>query len=358
MKIMIITDAWAPQVNGVVRTLTKTRDQLQTMGHDVMMVTPKGTISVPCPTYPEIRLSLFPRRKILNAIKAFAPDALHIATEGPLGLAARRIAIQNHYRFTTAYHTRFPEYVRSRIRLPLTLTYRFLRWFHAPSQATLAPTKTVVDDLKAWRVGRPVLWPRGVDLDLFRPIDDGVTTPAFSAQLGHSPIFLYVGRVSIEKNLEAFLSLDLPGEKHVVGGGPALAAMQTRYPNAVFHGAKAMTDLPAYYHKASVFVFPSKTDTFGLVLLEAMACGVPVAAFPVTGPIDVVGDSGAGVLDTDLKKACLAALSIDRKHVRAYAKTFSWHAATTIFAQHLTPMHVKNRGLKGANQSFIASNQR
>ncbi|NBT42078.1 MAG: glycosyltransferase [Alphaproteobacteria bacterium] len=343
MKILIVTDAWYPQINGVVRTLTKTYTHLKEMGHEVELITPQSFRTIPCPTYPEIRLSVFPGRRVAKKIKHFQPNAIHIATEGPLGLAARRYAIWSGLRFTTAYHTRFPEYLHSRTRLPLSITYWFLRWFHGASHAVMAPTKTVINDLVKWRIGRPVLWPRGVDLNTFNPdncesdkgTDEAYVTSITRLDTAKKPIFIYVGRVAVEKNLSAFLELELPGEKHVVGDGPALQNLKRRFPEAVFHGAKSMEQLPAYYNRADVFVFPSRTDTFGLVLLEAMGCGLPVAAFPVTGPIDVVGNSGAGALNEDLRRACLAALNIDRAVARQHAETFSWQSATTIFESHL-----------------------
>ena len=330
MKIAIVTDAWHPQVNGVVRTLTKTREGLEALGHEVLMITPESFLTIPCPTYPEIRLSVFSGRVVSSRLRTFGPDQLHIATEGPLGLAARSYAKRNQLAFTTAYHTRFPEYVRSRVLIPLSWTYAFLRWFHGPANLVMAPTNAVVNDLKSWRVGNPVIWPRGVDLDLFKPFEN-----TEAKQETKNPIFINVGRVSVEKNLEAFLDLDLPGEKWVVGGGPALKQMKASYPDVTFFGAKEMKDLPEIYSKADVFVFPSRTDTFGLVLLEAMACGLPVAAYPVTGPIDVVGVSKAGVLDEDIGKAAKAALKCSRKAARKHAENFSWEAATQIFAGHL-----------------------
>jgi len=330
LKIAIVTDAWYPQINGVVRTLTKTREGLEALGHEVMMITPEHFRTFPCPTYPEIRLSILPGKIVSARLRTFGADHLHIATEGPLGLAARSFARRNQLSFTTAYHTRFPEYVRSRVRVPLSWTYGFIRWFHGPGKAVMAPTNAVVDDLRTWRIGNPVIWPRGVDLDLFKPAENAKT-----ASNKKNPVFINVGRVAVEKNLEAFLDLDLPGEKWIVGGGPALDQMKAKYPDVRFFGPKDMTELPALYNQADVFVFPSKTDTFGLVLLEAMACGLPVAAYPVTGPIDVVGTSKAGALDEDLGKACTDALKLSRKTARKHAETFSWTAATDIFAGHL-----------------------
>lgn len=331
MNIMIVTDAWEPQVNGVVRTLTSTVRELKYMGHTVDMITPLEFRTMPCPTYPEIALSLFPSRKVQERIARFEPHALHIATEGPLGLAARRYAIRNKLPFTTAYHTRFPEYVQARFGIPLGWTYRFLRWFHGPAKAVMAPTPVVLQDLQAYGITNGVLWTRGVDLDVFVPQKANVLDSAH-------PIFLYVGRVAIEKNVEAFLALDLPGSKWVVGDGPALPALKARYPNVNYLGVLRQPELAKVYASADVFVFPSKTDTFGLVLLEALASGLPVAAYPVTGPIDVLGDSHAGAMREDLREACLEALRIDRATARAHAERFSWRAASEQFANHLRPV--------------------
>jgi hypothetical protein len=331
MKIMIVTDAWKPQVNGVVRTLTMTRRELEHMGHAVEIITPLTFRTLPCPTYPDISLALLPGRMVRKRIDTFAPDALHIATEGPLGLAARRHAIATGMPFTTAYHTRFPEYVEARIRLPLAWTYRFLRWFHGPARAVMAPTPKVKADLEQWGFRNVVLWSRGVDLDVFR------FRRAQRLQ-SEPPIFLYVGRVAVEKNIEDFLALDLPGSKWVVGDGPALPALRAKYPQAHYLGVLQQEELAEVYASADVFVFPSKTDTFGLVLLEAMACGLPVAAYPVSGPIDVLGDSPAGALREDLREACLAALHIPREAARAHAERFSWRAATEQFLRHLQPV--------------------
>lgn len=328
MKVMIVTDAWQPQVNGVVRTLTTTRRELQAMGHEVELLSPLEFATLPCPTYPDIRLSLLPGKGVEKRIRDFSPNALHIATEGPLGLAARRYALKHGLPFTTAYHTRFPEYVEARFRLPLSWTYRFLRWFHGPSRAVMAPTPKVKADLEAWGFDNVVLWSRGVDLDVFRPQD-------VHRLDSEPPIFLYVGRVAVEKNIEAFLELDLPGSKWVVGDGPALAGLRAKYPEVNYLGVLEQHELAEVYASANVFVFPSRTDTFGLVLLEAMACGLPVAAYPVTGPIDVLGDSNAGVMREDLREACLAALEIDRSTARAHAEKYSWRAASEQFIGHL-----------------------
>ncbi len=330
MKVMIVTDAWSPQVNGVVRTLTTTRREMQAMGHDVDILSPLEFRTLPCPTYPDIRLSVLAGNAAQKRIRDYAPHALHIATEGPLGLAARRYALTHNLPFTTAYHTRFPEYVKARTGMPLSWTYRFLRWFHDPAHAVMAPTPAVKSDLEAFGFDNVVLWSRGVDLDVFK-------VQASNRLNSEHPIFLYVGRVAVEKNVEAFLELDLPGSKWVVGDGPALADLRARYPKAHYLGVMKQPELAEVYAAADVFVFPSKTDTFGLVLLEALASGLPVAAYPVTGPIDVLGDSPAGVMHEDLHHACLAALHIDRATARAHAEKFSWRAATEQFVGHLHP---------------------
>ncbi|TAK91751.1 MAG: glycosyltransferase family 1 protein [Burkholderiaceae bacterium] len=331
MKILIVTDAWEPQVNGVVRTLKNTRRELQAMGHEVAMLTPLEFHTLPCPTYPEIRLSLFPARKVRRIIEEVQPDALHIATEGPLGMATRAYARKHNLPYTTAYHTRFPEYVQPRFGIPLSVTYAFLRWFHKHSSAVLVPTPVVKRDLEAYGFNNVVLWSRGVDLDKFTP--EPRQTPDCER-----PVFLYVGRVAVEKNVEAFLELNLPGSKWVAGEGPQLAALRAKYPEARYTGVLMQPELSVLYRDADVFVFPSKTDTFGLVLLEAMASGTPVAAYPVTGPIDVIGDSGAGALNHNLHQACLDALKIPRSRVRAYAEKFSWRAATEQFYAYLQPL--------------------
>ena len=331
MRIMIITDAWEPQVNGVVRTLKQTRAELIAMGHQVDMITPQEFKTIPCPTYPDISLSLFPGKKLAERIKTFAPDAMHIATEGPLGLAARAYGVRNHLPFSTAYHTRFPEYVQARTKIPVSLTYRFLRWFHKPSMAVMAPTIVVKNDLEKYGFTNVVLWSRGVDLNIFKMQPSKVLNSAH-------PIYLYVGRVAIEKNINAFLEINLPGSKWIVGDGLALASIKQKYPEINYLGVLDQFELAKVYAAADVFVFPSKTDTFGLVLLEAMACGLPVAAYPVTGPIDVLGKSNAGVMHEDLKEACLQALKIPREQARAHAEKFSWRAATEQFASHLKPV--------------------
>jgi glycosyltransferase involved in cell wall biosynthesis len=336
MRVCIVTDAWRPQVNGVVRTLTETRRELMRMGHRVRLITPQLFATLPCPTYPEIRLSLAPSRKLARLIDAFAPDALHIATEGPLGWAARRHALKRGIPFTTAYHTRFPEYIQARFAIPLAWSYAVMRRFHNRAARIMVPTDVVRRDLEAAGFRNVVMWSRGVDVGIFNPSPGGDNPRDFLKET--RPIFLYVGRVAVEKNVEAFLRLDLPGTKWVVGEGPALAELKRKYPEAYFAGVFPQGELARYYAAADVFVFPSRTDTFGLVLLEALACGLPVAAYPVTGPVDVIGDSGAGALDDDLRAACLRALDIPRERARAHALNFSWAEAARQFAEHLRPV--------------------
>lgn len=334
MRILIATDAWNPQVNGVVMTLRHTIRGAQAAGHTVETIGPDRFRSVPCPTYPEIRLALKPFARFAELATRFAPDAVHIATEGPLGQAARKFCLRERLRFTTAYHTRFPEYVHARVRLPVALTYAWLRRFHAPASAVMVPTKAIHADLVRRRFANLVMWGRGVDTELFRPGDPVPND-------WKRPVFMYVGRVAVEKNLDAFLSLDLPGTKVVVGDGPQRAALARRHPEAVFTGAKHGEALAAHFRGADVFVFPSRTDTFGLVLLEAMASGTPVAAYPVMGPIDVVEDGASGILDNDLRRAALAALDLDRALVRHKALAFSWEHANGQFLRHLHPNHAR-----------------
>lgn len=336
MRITLVTDAWMPQVNGVVRTLTETKRELAAMGHVVTMITPQLFTTLPCPTYPEIRLSLAGARRVGGLIDASGCDALHIATEGPLGWAARAHAMRAGMPFTTAYHTRFPEYLQPRFGVPLAWGYAVMRRFHRPASRVMAPTPSIVADLRARGFANAVLWSRGVDLATFNPTPAGPNPRDFLKET--RPIFLYVGRVAVEKNVEAFLALDLPGTKWVVGEGPALPALKKRHGDDVhWAGVLSQHDLARFYAAADVFVFPSRTDTFGLVLLEAMACGLPVAAFDVPGPRDVIGASGAGVMGEDLRAACLAALEIPRARARAHAETFSWANAARQFADHLLP---------------------
>jgi glycosyltransferase involved in cell wall biosynthesis len=338
MRIVVVTDAWYPQVNGVVRTLGTLREELRRCGHEAVFVTPDQFRSVPCPTYPEIRLALKPGRRLARTIEANQPCAIHIATEGPLGWAARRYCLKRRVPFTTAYHTKFPEYIRARFRVPLPLSYRIMRRFHAPSATVMVATQTVQSELESRGFRRIRRWSRGVDTNLFRPRTDGelqALVPQIMAL--PRPMFLYVGRVAVEKNIGAFLAANLPGSKVVVGDGPQIEDLRRKHPEVLFTGAKQGEELAACYAAASVFVFPSRTDTFGLVLLEALASGVPVAAYPVPGPLDVIGDSPAGVLDEDLAAAARKALSIPAEICRSHAMAFSWAACTSQFLDNLSP---------------------
>jgi glycosyltransferase involved in cell wall biosynthesis len=303
------------------------------MGHVVEVVGPDRFRTMRCPTYPEISLSLLPRRRLVRIIEAFAPDALHIATEGPLGLAARSWARRAGFAFTTAFHTRFAEYVHARTGIPVRPIYAWMRRFHGASQGTMVATQSLREELVARGFRNIRSWSRGVDLDLFRPMpreDWGVP----------GPIFLYVGRVAVEKNIGAFLDLDLPGSKVVVGGGPQLAALEREYPNVTFVGPRYGEALARAYASGDVFMFPSLTDTFGLVILEALACGTPVAAFPVTGPKDVLAgaDGKIGAVNADLRVAALEALTADRAACRTHAERYSWRACAETFLGHLVPL--------------------
>lgn len=332
-RILIVTDAWEPQVNGVVRTLRTITAEMRAMGKIVEVVGPDRFITMPAPSYPEIRLALFPGRKLANIIEAFQPDALHIATEGPLGLAARAYAKRYNIHFTTAFHTRFAEYLAARTRIPTRLTYAWLRHFHNAGSGVMVATRSLRDELGGRGFNNIRPWSRGVDLAAFQP------EPHENWNLPH-PIFAYVGRVAVEKNLRAFLSLDLPGSKLVVGDGPQRKALEKQFQDTHFAGARHGADLAKAYAEADVFVFPSKTDTFGLVVLEALACGLPVAAYKVTGPKDILGDAPlpVGALDDDLRAACLKALKINRAFCRPYAEQFSWRACAERFLENLVPV--------------------
>lgn len=334
MDILIVTDAWSPQVNGVVRTLQAVRDELEAMGHRVELISPDQFRSLPCPTYPEIRLAL--TASVGKRIDESAADAIHIATEGPLGLAARRYCIKQGLPFTTAYHTQFPDYVAKRTKLPARWFWRYIRWFHAPARAVMVSTPTVERQLHDNGITHTRHWGRGVDLKLFRV--EGPRHPAFGGLAG--PIMLYVGRVAVEKNVEAFLTLDHPGTKVVIGDGPALETLKARFPEVRFLGKVTGEDLAAAYRSADVFVFPSRTDTFGLVLIEALATGTPVAAYPVQGPIDVLTDAVA-CMDEDLGRAVSEALKRDRAACAAYAGQFGWSESARQFLEAVAPIHRK-----------------
>ena len=331
MRILIVSDAWEPQVNGVVRTLRTTRDTLIAEGHDAEIIGPDRFRSIPCPTYPEIRLALGARRKLPKMIDACSPNAIHIATEGPLGWAARRYCRRRGLEFTTSFHTMFPDYLQLRTGIPVSWTFALLRRFHRPASAVMVATESVERELKSRGFENLVRWTRGVDVDLFHPRDKDYLD-------GPRPVLLYVGRVAVEKNIEAFLGLPNPGTKYVVGDGPQLAALQARFPEVRFVGAKHGEELARHYASADVFVFPSRTDTFGLVMLEALACGVPVAAYPVQGPLDVLTGSGVGALDEDLSRAVDDALKIPTKDCRAFAQKHAWPVSVRQFLSHLHPI--------------------
>ncbi len=316
-RILIVTDAWHPQINGVVRTIEYMTKYLEQFGFEVILETPEGHFSVPTPTYKEIRLSLFNPLKLYKKLDAYNADYIHIATEGSLGMAARRWAQKRKYQYTTAFHTMLPDYIKKRFGfIPIKWLWLWEKWFHKNATYCLVPTKSVCNILINNGFTNVSIWSRGVDIDKFKPLPKQKNYP--------SPVWLYIGRIAIEKNLEAFLNLPLDGTKLVVGGGPALETLKKQYPNVIFLGAKKEAELVKYYNEGDVFVFPSKTDTFGLVMLEALACGKPVAAFPVAGPLDVIGNRPIGVLNNNLASACQEALTISPQECRNYAKTQSW----------------------------------
>jgi glycosyltransferase involved in cell wall biosynthesis len=328
MRIAIVSDAWFPQVNGVVRTLSTVRRELEAMGHDVLVVAPDKFTTVPCPSYPEIPLAVLPGRRLRRMIDEFRPDALHIATEGPLGWSARALARRRGWPFTTSFHTKFPEYVAARTPIPASWTYRIMRRFHDAAAATMVATPSLASELEARGFKNLRRWSRGVDTALFRPRPkDFLAAPR--------PIYMFVGRVAVEKNIEAFLELELDGTKYVVGDGPSIGTLRQRYPAVRFTGYKTGEELACHVAAADVFVFPSLTDTFGLVLLEALASGVPVAAFPITGPRDIVNGHAVGALDADLGLAARRALACAPEDCRAYAMAYSWRASAEQFFGNL-----------------------
>lgn len=338
MRILLATDAWEPQVNGVVRTLTRVVGELRAMGHMVEVISPDQFKTFPLPTYPEIKLAVGVYEPMQERFKRFEPEAIHIATEGPIGLAARRICVEWKLPFTTSYHTKFPEYVSARLPVPVAAGYAYMRWFHKASGRLMVATPTMRDELARHGFRNISPWARGVDTVMFHP--RRAEDPDVFAGLPR-PIWLNVGRVAVEKNIEAFVSLDLPGSKVIVGDGPQREELEAKYPQVRFVGAKMGEELAAHFNCADVFVFPSLTDTFGLVILEAMASGVPVAAFPAPGPIDIIPNSGAGALAASptegLREACLACLELDRGQVRAYAEKFSWRVCAEEFVRNLQP---------------------
>jgi glycosyltransferase involved in cell wall biosynthesis len=331
MRILIATDAWHPQVNGVVRTLTSLARSASALGAEIGFLTPDGFSSLGVPTYPGLRMALPDPREIVRRIEAVSPDAIHIATEGPIGWAVRAYCRRRKLAFTTSYTTRFPEYIAVRTGIPSALSYAVLRQFHATAVMTMVATASLRQELTARGFRKIGSWTRGVDTKLFRPDDPAkLDLPR--------PVFVTVGRVAVEKNLEAFLALDLPGSKVVIGDGPQKSVLQRRYPEAIFLGEKTGNDLTSHLAAADVFVFPSRTDTFGVVQLEALACGTPVAAFPVTGPLDVIAEHPVGALDADLRQACIRALGVSREACRNFALARSWENSARQFIGNLTAL--------------------
>lgn len=334
MRLLVATDAWHPQVNGVVRSLQETARALEGLGVETEFLTPERFRTVPLPSYPEIRLALASRRAVAAILSRGGFDAIHIATEGPIGIATRAACLRLGLAFTTSYHTRFPEYLRARAPIPLRWSYAWLRSFHNAASVTMASTATLRNELAARGFRGLAIWSRGVDTELFRP--RGTPAPP-----GTPPVFLYVGRLAPEKNVGAFLALDLPGRKVVVGDGPERARLEAQFPDAAFLGVRTGPDLARIYAEADVFVFPSLTDTYGIVLLEALACGVPVAAFDVAGPKDVLAAAGVGVLGQDLRGAALAALHIPRAKCRDFALARSWQTSAREFLANLAPAMIE-----------------
>lgn len=330
-RITIVTDAWHPQINGVVRSIENTNRELERMGVDVRMVTPQNFWNVPCPTYREIRLSVASFRRVAAEIVKSQPSYVHIATEGPLGIMARRWCIRNRMPFSSSYHTRFPEYIAARFPIPESWLYAFIRWFHNGGGGCMVATETLEKELTQRGIRNLRRWSRGIDTTQFYP------RPREEQPFGlPRPIFMTVGRIAVEKNLPAFLDLDLPGSKVVVGDGPARDELARQYPDVLFTGMRTGQDLAAAYAQADVFVFPSRTDTFGNTILEALASGVPVAAFPVMGPVDILGaNRRAGILDEDLRKACIDALDCSSEAALALARTYSWEASSRQFLENV-----------------------
>lgn len=353
MKILLVTDAWKPQVNGVVRTLTSTVEECEKAGHVVEVIAPSdGYFTLPLPTYNEIRIALFTKRDVERRLVMFGPDAVHIATEGPLGQAARALCLKWGMPFTTSYHTKFPEYVHARFPfIPTRLVYKFVRDFHNSGGQVMVTTPSMVEFLDSKGFNHLVPWARGVDLSLFRPDIRFNKGDKFGADVYEGlerPIFVNVGRVAVEKNIEIFLKLDLPGSKVIVGEGPQLAELKRKYASdrIKFVGSKFEKELARFYADADVFVFPSKTDTFGLVIIEAMATGTPVAGYPVHGPIDIIPKSNAGVIHDDLRMACLACLELDRPDAAAHAKNYAWNKVAEDFVSYLVPETEPQRRLR------------
>lgn len=339
MRILLATDAWSPQVNGVVRTWQQTIRELNAMGHEVEVLHPGLGRTIAAPRYKEIRLALAPWRIVGRAMdRPF--DAVHIATEGPVGFETRRRSESRGVRYTTSYHTQFPEYLKQYFGMPRRVTWRFMRWFHGGARATLAPTQRVTDELRARGIVRAMTWCRGVDTTMFRPI----ASDLFAGL--PRPVHLYAGRIAREKNIEAFVEAKVPGSKVVVGDGPERRRLERNFPEIHFAGYRFGDDLAAHYSAADVLVFPSRTDTFGIVMLEANACGLPVAAYPVTGPIDVIREGVNGALDRDLAAASARALHVPREACLAHARSQSWRRVAEVLAANLAPMELSRGSVK------------
>mgnify|MGYP001217579684 CR=1 FL=1 len=339
IRVLVATDAWHPQVNGVVRTYDRIATEVGALGGELVFLTPEPFPTMPLPTYPEIRLALVSTRAVAAKFAECRPDYVHIATEGPIGIATRLWCLRQNLPFTTSYHTRFPDYLAARLPVPVDWGYAAQRWFHGPTAGMMVASGSLARELQGRGFGKIQGWSRGVDTDVFKPRTERLLGAG-------GPIFLYVGRIAVEKNVEAFLALDLPGRKVAIGGGPALDDLRQRYPGVTFTGPKSGEDLARHFASADVFVFPSRTDTFGIVLLEAMASGVPVAAFPVTGPADVVADGVSGVLAEDLRDAALRALTLDRADTRTHALQHSWqHCARQFLVNILEANGVRGHRL-------------
>jgi glycosyltransferase involved in cell wall biosynthesis len=333
LKIAFITDAWHPQINGVVTTIENTCKTLKEQGNEILMINPGQFNTVPCPSYPSIKLSIFCFPKVKKMLDNFAPDRIHIATEGPLGLAARKYCLQRKLAFTTSFHTLFAEYINLRLNIPVTWGYRLLYWFHKPASRIMVATPQVENELtrRGFNREKLVRWSRGVDSNQFKPRPkDYLTYPR--------PISMYVGRVAVEKNLDDFLALSIPGTKVVVGDGPQLHKLKIHYPEVRFEGFKTGESLAKTMSAADVFVFPSRTDTFGIVMLDALACGVPVAAYPVQGPLDVLIDNQTGCMRENLLDAFYGALNLNGEDCRLQALEYSWLKCSSQFFNNLVPV--------------------
>ncbi|WP_139559059.1 glycosyltransferase family 4 protein [Methylotetracoccus oryzae] len=337
MRITLISDAWHPQINGIVTALVELTRALTRLGHTVTVITPEPFRTWPCPGYPDVRLAFLCGHRLRPLIDASQPDAIHLMTEGPVGFAARRYCRHRRWPYTSSFHSHFPEYLKLRAGIPLPVSYGYLRWFHRKSERVLVGTASLAEQLARKGFRRLATWPLGVDTEQFRPQGkEGIVAPR--------PVFMYLGRIAVEKAVEDFLRLDLPGSKVVIGDGPQRPELETRYPEARFLGYRRDQDLARCLAAADVLVFPSRTDTFGLAMLEALACGVPVAAYPVQGPRDIIRDARVGRLHTDLRRAALDALNLDPEECRRYALDWSWEASARRFVDRLALLQPTRSG--------------